>query len=127
MVKLSDFNQVVTKYAGLADFLIVYIQEAHPDDGWAFRNNPFVIKNHRSLEDRLAAARQLEDAKPACPVVVDNMKDVANYVYGALYERLYIVLNGRIVYAGERGPGGYRVNEVEEWLAAYQHSKEPVS
>nr|KAG5708627.1 hypothetical protein BaRGS_034844 [Batillaria attramentaria] len=27
------------EYADLADFRIVYIREAHPTDGWAFRNN----------------------------------------------------------------------------------------
>ena len=44
MAKLRHFNRLVQEYADLADFLIVYIQEAHPANGWAFRNNPFVIK-----------------------------------------------------------------------------------
>ena len=55
------------------------------------------------------------------------MKDEANYVYGGMYERLYVVLNSRIVYAGERGPGGYKVDELEDWLAAYRKTQEHVA
>ena len=55
------------------------------------------------------------------------MGDEANYVYGGLYERLYVVLNGRVVFAGERGPAGYDVTEVEDWLSAYRQTRERVA
>jgi hypothetical protein len=41
-------------------------------------------------------------------------EDEANLQYGGLYERLYIVLDDVIVYQGERGPMGYRMEEDEE-------------
>ena len=84
-------------------------------------------RDHGSLDDRIAAARQLLEAQPACPVVVDDMKDEANYAYGGMYERLYVVLDSRIVYAGERGPGGYKIDELEDWLVAYRKTKEHVA
>ena len=111
-------------------------------DSRAFRNDPFnirsyagirdsscvyvlcVSRNHRNLQDRMDAAQQLVSSGPACEVVVDTMSDKANYVYGGLYERLYIVLNSRIVYVGARGPQGYRLEEVEEWLDQYKRSKQ---
>nr|KAG5708626.1 hypothetical protein BaRGS_034843 [Batillaria attramentaria] len=105
MAKLRHFNSVVKEYADLADFRIVYIREAHPADGWAFRNN-YDIK------------------KPACPVLVDDIHDESNYAYGGFPERLYIVLDSRVVYAGHRGPAGYVVKEVEDWLAAFRKSQD---
>ena len=74
------------------------------------------------MEERLTAAKILADTKPPCPVVVDNMADEANLHYGVASERLYIVLNGRIVYKGGFGPRYNSVPEVEDWLQAYQQS-----
>ena len=44
------------------------------------------------------------------------MDDRCNQTYGAAPERLYIILNGKIVYMGGCGPFGYKLEEVEEWL-----------
>jgi hypothetical protein len=68
------------------------------------------------LDERLDAARKLELLDPHCPIVVDTMNDSANKAYGALYERLYIVIDGVIVYEGGRGPMWYKIEEVEGWL-----------
>ena len=56
----------------------------------------------------------LQKYGPKCPIVVDDISDEANLQYGGLYERLYIVLDDVIVYQGERGPMGYRMEEDEE-------------
>ena len=84
----------------------------------------FYFSDHTNLEERLHAARQLQSAQPACSIVIDTMSDGANFQYGGLYERLYVVLNGTIVYQGERGPGGYKIEEVQDWLNAYRRSKQ---
>ena len=54
--------------------------------------------------------------------MVDKMDDQANKLYGGLFERLYIILNSVVVYAGERGPLGYKVEEVNDWLTKYLRS-----
>ena len=33
---LKKFSQMASEYSHTADFLIVYIEEAHPADGWTF-------------------------------------------------------------------------------------------
>ena len=66
-------------------------------DGWAFTNN-IDINQHRSLEERLSAARLLVQQEPLCPVVVDEMKDVAAIKYGAVPERLYVLQAGKVIY-----------------------------
>ena len=98
--------------------MIIYIEEAHASDGWRFENN-YDIKQHRSIEDRLMAAKKLRDIGTGCSIVVDRMDNQANALYGGLYERLYIILNSVVVYAGDRGPYGYRPDEVHDWLKKY--------
>ena len=82
----------------------------------------FLARFHRSLKERLAAAEILADTQPPCPILVDNMADEANHHYGVVSERLYIVLNGRIVYNSPFGPRDYSIQAVEDWLSAYQQS-----
>ncbi|KAM7410100.1 hypothetical protein PAMA_001514 [Pampus argenteus] len=84
-------------------------------DGWAFTNN-FDISQHRSLEERLSAARIVVQKEPLCPVVVDEMNDVTTIKYGALPERLYVVQAGKVVYKGGMGPWGYSPQEVRLFL-----------
>lgn len=115
MVRLSAFNNLIARFTDVADFIIIYIEEAHAEDAWRFENN-IKIKSHTNLKERVEAAQVLQKYGPKCPIVVDDISDEANLQYGGLYERLYIVLNDVIVYQGERGAMGYRMEEVEEWL-----------
>ena len=71
------------------------------------------------MHERLKAAKVMQDMVPECPVIADNMDNKARRYYGACYERLYIVLYDVIVYAGEPGPIGYNMEEVEKWLETY--------
>uniref|UniRef100_A0A3Q2FFV0 Iodothyronine deiodinase n=1 Tax=Cyprinodon variegatus TaxID=28743 RepID=A0A3Q2FFV0_CYPVA len=107
-MKGEDFGDV-------ADFLVVYISEAHSTDGWSFRNN-VDISQHRSLEDRLSAAQILVQNDPLCPVVVDDMSDVSAIKYAALPERLYVLQAGKVLYKGGMGPWGYNPQEVRSVL-----------
>lgn len=101
--------------------MIIYIEEAHASDGWRFENN-FDIKRHKSLDERILAAKKLRDLDPQCPIVVDKMDNRANMLYGGLYERLYIILNNVVMYAGERGPRGYKPDAVQSWLKKFLRS-----
>ena len=118
MKKLEHFKTLIARFGHVADFLIVYISEAHPSDGWKFQNN-FDIKKHRGIEDRMKSRETLLKYKPNCPVVADDISNHLNYKYGAMSERLYVILNGKIVYLGGKGPVGYHVGEVEDWLTKY--------
>ena len=112
--------------ADVADFVVVYIEEAHPIDGWAFPDN-IRIGRHRTLEDRLTAAARLLAATAASlpdnvSVVADTMSDELNVAYGGLYERLYVIHRGTVAYQGERGPLGFRPGEVDSWLTMYRET-----
>ncbi|CAG5928213.1 unnamed protein product [Menidia menidia] len=113
-------QRVVREFADIADFLVVYIEEAHPSDGWLSSDAPYQIPKHRCLEDRLRAAQLMLSEVPGGNVVVDNMDNSSNAAYGAYFERLYIVRDETVVYQGGRGPEGYRISELKNWLEEYR-------
>lgn len=119
MLELDKFFRTVSNFSKFADFVIIYTSEAHPQDGWGIRENEIKLHQHKSLEDRLEAAKILLDKKPNCPVLVDTMSNEACKLYGSLPERLYIILDGIVVMHGGEGPFKYYVEEVEEWLTKF--------
>ena len=124
MAKFNEFCQLISNFDDVADFLTIYIEEAHPEDGWAFKDN-IRIAQHKLLKDRIAAAEGLMQHNSKSTVVVDNMNNDACFAYGGLFERLYVVHEGRVVYEGKRGPQGYILEEVKHWLVQYTGRYQP--
>ncbi|KAI5232330.1 Type Ii Iodothyronine Deiodinase [Manis pentadactyla] len=117
--KLPAFRTLVDEFSSVADFLLVYIDEAHPSDGWAVPSLSFEVKKHRNQEDRCAAAQQLLERfslPPQCQVVADRMDNNANVAYGVAFERVCIVQRQKIAYLGGKGPFCYNLQEVRRWL-----------
>ncbi|KAI5090685.1 type IIIb iodothyronine deiodinase, partial [Silurus meridionalis] len=110
----------ILDYADIADSLLVYIEEAHPSDGWVSTDAPYQIPRHRCIKDRLRAARIMNATVPGSVVVVDTMDNSSNTAYGAYFERLYVVKDQKVVYQGGRGPEGYRISELRNWLEQYR-------
>ncbi|KAK7079979.1 Responsible for the deiodination of T4 (3,5,3',5'- tetraiodothyronine) [Halocaridina rubra] len=120
MASLERFHRMMDKYHEVANFVLVYIAEAHPTDGWALEGN-IDIKIHKNMEERIQAAEKLVDIHPLdCDVLVDMMDDEANIGYAAMPERLYIVKEGVVVYKGGIGPFDYKMPEVEDYLSNYK-------
>ncbi|XDA78722.1 hypothetical protein R6Z07F_008810 [Ovis aries] len=119
---LPAFSKLVEEFSSVADFLLVYIDEAHPSDGWAVAGDSslfFEVKKHRNQEDRCAAAQQLLERfslPPQCRVVADRMDNNANVAYGVAFERVCIVQRQKIAYLGGKGPFFYNLQEVRRWL-----------
>lgn len=56
------------------------------------------------------AARHMMELEPcSCPTVVDDMSNAANVEYTAFPERLFVILDGRIVFHGGQGTFLYKV------------------
>ena len=120
MSVLDQFNQIVTDFDKHADFVTVYITEAHPSDGWAVSGSKYSsLKQHKSIEERTSAAKMLVDYGVPCPVVVDTMQDESVYQYAAMPEAMYIIENG-IVKLKALGPfGDYNPENLRKWLENY--------
>ena len=91
------------------EFLLVYIREAHPTDGWAVDSGWSIIADARDIDERKAAAHQAcEMLSFPFTVLIDEMDDRVAERWSAWPERLFVVsTEGRIVYVGEQGPWGF--------------------
>ncbi|MCA1582162.1 MAG: hypothetical protein LC796_12395 [Acidobacteria bacterium] len=115
-------RRLAHRYEGKADFLTVYIREAHPEDEWQMTSNEkenVCYAQPKTLAQRLAIANDfVKRFHYDVPLAVDPIENPANAAYAGWPERFYIVEeSGRIVYKGKPGPFGYHPEEVESWLA----------
>ncbi|GIW81288.1 MAG: hypothetical protein KatS3mg105_3095 [Gemmatales bacterium] len=78
------------------------------------------INQTETVKERLETGKKcVATLKLTIPTVVDKEDNKVNAAYGAWPDRLYIVgVDGRIAYQGGPGPGGFRPQEVEQWLKA---------
>ena len=58
MVTLKKFKAMAEKFSKVADFIIIYIKEAHPAENMDFINI-VRIKSHQTLNDRINAGKSL--------------------------------------------------------------------
>jgi len=120
MASLGEFSAMKEKYSQLVDFVTIYIEEAHPAERGHFSGN-IPISTHPHMEARVEAAKNLKEDAGAklegCSILVDPMDNRANMAYAAFPERLYVVLDGKIVFVGGTGPANYDVRAVDEFLS----------
>jgi Iodothyronine deiodinase/EF hand len=116
-----DVEAVYERWKDEANFLMVYVREAHPTDGWHMSSNARVgvaVKQPTTLGEREQVAGQFcQRLKPAIPVVVDEINDPVGHAYSGMPARLYVVdTRGKVAYKSGRGPFGFRVGEMEQAL-----------
>ena len=58
MVTQKKFKAMAEKFSKVADFIIIYIKEAHPAENMDFINI-VRIKSHQTLNDRINAGKSL--------------------------------------------------------------------
>ena len=94
-------------------FVVVYIREAHPEEGWVVtpnRDEGIQVNDPASTDARLEVATACAiDLKIRMPVVVDEVDDAVASAYGALPDRLYLIDRaGNVAFQGEPGPWGFK-------------------
>lgn len=108
-------------YKDRVTFLFVYVREAHPVDGWQVDSNVAegVLFEKPRTEDRRReiAGVCCDRLKLTMPCVVDGLDNPVDDSYAAWPERIYVInVDGRIAYAGEQGPWGFKPEEAEKAL-----------
>ena len=129
-----SLRDLYRKYHNQVQFIMVYIREAHPVDGWWFGGGivgkimrmrypkaSMDIYDPTSFEERRGVASQCEDSlQYGIRTYVDDMEDTVSIAYAALPTRLYLVgLDGRVTYAGGLGPWGFSPTKLGEAIEEY--------
>ncbi len=117
-------------YRDRAAFLFVYIHEAHASDEWQMPVNVkegVVYEQPKTQTARQSIAKQCcSQMKLSMPCVVDDLDNKVDNAYAAWPERFFIVdAAGRIAYAGNQGPWGFKPDGVEAWLRKNLGAKNP--
>ena len=118
---MAQIEELQEKYSDIANFVIVYIKEAHPDDEWQMESNEesgVIYSQPKSTEERRELARAFIDQMDVqTETLLDDIDNTAMACYAAWPERLYIIgTDGRIIYKGGMGPFYFDPDEVEEIL-----------
>jgi hypothetical protein len=110
-----DVEPVYERFKNDATFLLIYVREAHPTDGW---NMGAPIAQPKSYEERVGVAQQFcKRVTPTMPVLVDEINDPVGHAYSGMPSRLYVIdTQGIVAYKSGRGPFGFRVGEMEQAL-----------
>lgn len=117
-------NEIVAQHKGRMNFLCVYIQEAHPSDGWQVQANldeDVVMAAPKTMAEREAVAEVcMLKLSLDMPMVVDAMDDAIDAAYNALPERLYLLdADGRVVFKTVAGSHGFDPEAWQEAIRAH--------
>ena len=112
-------KELNAEYGEKVEFLVVYITEAHALDGASpiSGNGAPIVEEPTTLAERRTIAHRCDIALGLAPmkVLLDDMDNTAGSAYSGHPDRLYLVdKEGRISYAGDRGPFGFKPDELED-------------
>ena len=115
-------NDIYRRYKDKVHILAIYIQEAHPDDGWRVPEN---LKQSIHYREPRTDAERTEVASVCqikldlqMPMLIDSIDNDVENKYISLPMRLYLVdKDGILAYSGERGPFGF---DPDGWERAVQ-------
>ena len=93
------------RFGGKAQFVLVYLREAHPKDGWK-------VPGWSPLDDPSSLKERKDAANFCCkelnfdfPTVVDAMGDATAVRWSGWPERLFVISKeGKVVFSGDQGP-----------------------
>jgi hypothetical protein len=123
-------NRLYRQYGDRAAFYVVYIQEAHPIDGWQLDDNvedDVLVSSTASDEERVQVAGVcMTKLGVELPAIVDEADDRVERAYTGWPDRLYVIdIGGRIAYKSAAGPFGFKPSEVEATLNRLFETKRP--
>ena len=114
---MGELEELHDRHGDEVAFFIVYIREAHPEDGWVLADNrraEIALVDPTSLEERAAAADAcVVRLRTRIPVLLDDVDDAVALAYGGWPDRLYLIgRDGRVAFQGGRGPDGFKPEEL---------------
>lgn len=110
-------------YGDRVAFVVVYVREAHPENGWVVttnREDDIRVNDAATDEEREALATTCAlRLAIRMPVLIDPIDDAVCSAYGGYPDRLALVGRGGVLrYLAEEGPWGFRPDELEAAIDA---------
>jgi hypothetical protein len=120
---LGELEELHDRHGDAVEFFVVYIREAHPEDGWVLADNlreGVALSDPTSLEERADAAEACAlRLRTRIPILLDDVDDEVAVAYGGWPDRLYLVgRDGRVAFQGGEGPFGFEPKELAEAITA---------
>ena len=114
---MGELEQLHDRHGDDVAFFIVYIREAHPEDGWVLADNrreQVALADPTSLDERAEAAEACAlRLRTRIPILLDDVDDVVASAYGGWPDRLYLIdRDGHVAFQGGEGPSGFRPEEL---------------
>lgn len=110
------------QYGDRAEFLMIYIREAHPESTILFQENGVSELKKFTQTDTLSARRGNAQScgdllKVPFPLLLDGEDNATLTAYGAWPNRLVVVgKDGKIAWDSGEGPRGFRPEKLGQWL-----------
>jgi hypothetical protein len=117
----GNIEKLYRRYKDRANFVMVYVRDAHPTDGWRMESNDrlgAVTAQPTTYDERVAVAQKcgrLLDL--GFPMLVDTIDDSVGARYSGMPGRLYLIdRQGKVAYKSGRGPYLFKPAEMEHSL-----------
>jgi hypothetical protein len=116
-----NFEKLYQRYKDRATFVMVYVREAHPTDGWRMESNDRVgvsTRQPRTYEERVEVAQMCgRFVGLSFPMLVDTIDDRVGSTYSGMPGRFYLIDRaGKVAFKNGRGPFGFKPAELEHSL-----------
>ena len=120
-MQAGNVEKLYRRYADRANFVMVYVREAHPIDGWQMESNDLVdvrLPQPKTYQERVSVAQTCgQRLALGFPMLVDTMDDTVGARYSGMPSRLYLIDgDGKVAYKSARGPFGFKPSELEHSL-----------
>jgi hypothetical protein len=117
----GNVEKVYRRYKDRAEFLMIYVREAHPTDGWHMASNDrygVALPQPKTFGERVEVAQTCRKTLGlGMPLLVDPLDDRVGAAYSGMPSRLYLIdRQGKVAYKSGRGPFGFKPGELEQAL-----------
>jgi len=117
----GNIDKLHRRYKDRANFVMVYVREAHPTDGWRMESNDrfgVTALQPKTYDERASVAQKCSRLLDlGFPMLVDTIDDAVGGRYSGMPGRLYLIdREGKIAFKSGRGPYLFKPAELEQSL-----------
>lgn len=126
----GNVEKLYRRYKDRANFVMVYVREAHPTDGWRMESNDrvgAVTAQPKTYEERADVAQKCGRLfNIGFPMLVDTIDDTVGARYSGMPGRLYLIDRaGKVAFKSGRGPYLFKPAELEQAIVLLLQEQGP--